>query len=136
MVRSRRQRMVRIIIGLAVVTIAVALVLYALRQNINLYFTPTQLLHHPTQDRQVIRLGGMVAPHSLQEGLDDQLQRNFFVYDGHSKIQVHYHGILPALFHDGQGVIVQGSWHAANQYFSATQVLAKHDARYHPPGVK
>ena len=135
MVAARKKRLVRILMVLSVIAVVLALVLYALRQNINLYFTPSQLLTHPTSARQVVRLGGMVTPHSYHENKQDPLRRNFELHDTKNHIQVFYRGVLPALFHDGQGIIVQGAWHADKRVFFATQVLAKHDASYHPPEV-
>jgi len=136
MLSQRRSRMIRLLLVIGVLSSVVALVLYALRQNIDLYFTPTQLLSQSIKPSQVLRLGGLVKPHSLLRESSDRLQQHFILSDGHHVVAVDYHGILPALFHDGQGIIVQGHWHDCNKHFVATQVLAKHDAKYHPPGVR
>lgn len=136
MLSQRRSRMIRLLFIVAILASAVALVLYALRQNIDLYFTPTQLLSQAIQPNQVLRLGGIVQPHSLVQNSNDRLKQDFVLTDGHHAIAVDYRGILPALFHDGQGIIVQGHWYRLSGHFVASQVLAKHDAKYHPPGVK
>lgn len=135
MVGARKKRLLRILWVLLIISVVLSLVLYALRQNINLYFTPSQLLSHPTSTEQVVRLGGLVTPHSYHENKQDPLKRDFELHDTKNRIQVYYRGVLPALFHDGQGIIVQGVWHAEQSIFIATQVLAKHDASYHPPEV-
>ena len=135
MLAQRRSRLVRLLWVMAVLAVAVGLVLYALRQNIDLYFTPTQLLSQSIQPNQVLRLGGIVRPHSLVRDNSDRLKQDFVLTDATHHVRVDYRGILPSLFHDGQGIIVQGHWQAGKGRFIATQVLAKHDARYHPPGV-
>lgn len=106
----------------------IALVLYALRQNINLFYTPSQLLHGASMQR--VRLGGMVAKNSVQYG--QGLQVIFSVTDFNNSIQVDYTGILPDLFKEGQGVVVLGKF--TGQDFKAEQILAKHDENYMPPG--
>ena len=135
MLQSRRRRILGITIIVLVLSVVVALVLYALRQNIDLYFTPSQLLQQSFRGQPVIRLGGIVVPKSLQHPLLDRLQQNFVLRDSHHRVSVKYHGVLPALFHDGQGIIVQGHWYPKQHDFVATQVLAKHDSDYHPPGI-
>ena len=112
--------------------IAVGLILYALKQNINVFLTPAQISETISPDYQ-FRLGGMVKKGSLRhdkEGLGLQ----FIVTDLKKETTVRYVGVLPDLFREGKGVIAQG--HVNEQrIFIANQVLAKHDENYMPKNV-
>lgn len=128
----RKQRLIAILFLLTGVTLAVAIALYALRQNINLFFTPSDLLatDKVILDTKTIRLGGMVEKGSLKrkEGLKVQ----FWVTDTQHKILVEYQGILPDLFREGQGIVTLGRLNSQGT-FIAEEVLAKHDENYMPP---
>ena len=129
---KRKQRLL-IILGLVVALgIAVGLVLYALSQNINLFFTPTQIADNQAPDSRIIRLGGMVAEGSVARD-PESLEVSFDVTDFQNQVRVTYTGILPDLFREGQGVVVQGR--VLNRQLKATEVLAKHDENYMPPEV-
>lgn len=112
------------------VTISACLILYALRQNIDVYFTPSQLAATSYSADQHIRLGGMVKKGSLVRS-STSLEMQFTVTDFKQELVVHYTGILPDLFREGKGVIAEGYLNAQHQ-FVATQVLAKHDENYAP----
>jgi cytochrome c-type biogenesis protein CcmE len=119
------------------VSCAVLLVLYALKQNINLYFTPEQLSESNARQmaqQRVIRIGGMVRKGSVQRD-SQSLSVSFDLTDYKKIIPVQYTGILPTLFREGQGVVVQGKM-SAQGLFMANEVLAKHDENYMPPGIK
>jgi cytochrome c-type biogenesis protein CcmE len=108
--------------------------LYALNQNINLFFSPTQIAKGEAPVGQRIRAGGMVVDGSVER--DQQtLKVNFGLTDHESSVTVEYTGILPDLFREGQGIVAQGAMNAAG-VFVATEVLAKHDENYMPPEVK
>lgn len=111
----------------------VGLATYALRQNINVYFTPTQLLQLPIQPKQMIRLGGLVKKNSVVRE-PGSLKVEFVLMDSHHSVQVTYTGILPTLFREEQGVVVQGHLTDAGVIL-ANQVLAKHDEKYRPPSL-
>jgi|TARA_B110000305_G_scaffold147463_1_gene163734 cytochrome c-type biogenesis protein CcmE len=129
---KRKQRLL-IILGLvAALGVAVGLVLYALSQNINLFFTPTQIADNQAPDSRIIRLGGMVAEGSVERD-PESLEVSFEVTDFQNQVRVTYTGILPDLFREGQGVVVQGR--VLNRQLQATEVLAKHDENYMPPEV-
>lgn len=128
----RKKRLQLIVIMVLLLGLAAGFILYALKQNINVYFTPSELAETVLVDNKVIRLGGMVADNSIQHG--DNLQVEFIVTDFKQQYPVRYEGVLPNLFREGKGVIVQGRM--TNQgYFAASQVLAKHDENYMPPKV-
>lgn len=112
----------------------VALVSYALRQNISLYYTPSQIQQHAAPYQRDIRVGGMVVKGSIYH-LQQRLGVRFQISDFHQVVQVYYRGILPDLFREGQGIVVKGQIQA-NGVLKATEVLAKHDENYMPAEVK
>jgi len=129
----RKRRMYFIIFLLVGVGLAVGLALFALRKNINLYFTPSQLKQHANALNKEFRLGGLVVTHSVHR-VADSLKVSFVLTDFKNTITVKYNGILPSLFREGQGIVAQGKLNAKG-VFVADQVLAKHDSTYRPPGI-
>lgn len=132
MTPRRRQRLV--LVGLIVVgcTIATGLTLLALRENINLFFSPSQIVEGTAPSNTTIRLGGMVVAGSVQRG--DNLGVTFVLTDLAEQVTVTYEGILPDLFREGQGIVTQGKLDSTGR-FVAEQVLAKHNETYMPPEV-
>jgi cytochrome c-type biogenesis protein CcmE len=112
----------------------VGLVTYALRQNISLYYTPTQISKHEAPIGKVIRVGGMVVKHSIQQS-QDELDVKFVLTDYTQQVAIHYRGLLPDLFREGQGVVVKGILSSDNE-IQAKEVLAKHDENYMPAEVR
>ena len=121
-------------VGLIVVgcTIATGLALLALRENINLFFSPSQIGDGTAPSNTTIRLGGLVVSGSMQRG--DNLGVTFVLTDLAEQVTVAYEGILPDLFREGQGIVTQGKLDSTGR-FLAEQVLAKHDETYMPPEV-
>jgi cytochrome c-type biogenesis protein CcmE len=121
-------------VGLIVVgcTIATGLALLALRENINLFFSPSQIVEGTAPSNTTIRLGGMVVAGSVQRGAN--LGVTFVLTDLAEQVTVTYEGILPDLFREGQGIVTQGKLDSSGR-FVAQQVLAKHDETYMPPEV-
>ena len=134
MTPARKRKMGVILLMLAVVGIAIALVLYALRQNISLFYTPTQIAQGDAAGTHSIRAGGMVVPGSIIRKSGD-LTVHFKITDYKHTVNVIYRGVLPDLFREGQGVVAQGEL-IDNQHFKAVTVLAKHDEKYMPPEVR
>lgn len=130
---KRKQRLILILLGVAGVSIAVLLVLFALRQNVNYFYTPTEIAAGNAPVDQTIRGGGMVKVGSV-ERVDGSLETYFYVTDFAADFQVLYDGILPDLFREGDGVVIVGKLDA-NGLLTADQVLAKHDETYMPPEV-
>lgn len=125
----------RLIIGLlALVGLSAAfgLVLYALSQNINLFFTPTDIAQQHYDNSRPFRLGGMVVNGSVVR--EQNLKVNFEVTDYAHNTKVAYKGILPDLFREGQGMVALGQLDE-NGIFVASEILAKHDENYMPPEV-
>jgi cytochrome c-type biogenesis protein CcmE len=130
---TRRQRRLTMIGGsLAVLAVAAALVLNAMRDSIVFFSTPAAVVekHMPAGKR--FRLGGLVKPGSLVRGND--LAVSFLVADDSATLPVSYKGILPDLFREGQGVVAEGALDASG-VFRADTVLAKHDETYLPKDV-
>ena len=118
--------------GLLAVGVAAALVLNALNSNIALYVTPSEVAAGKSPQGQAFRIGGMVKDGSLKR---DNLTVHFVVTDMVKDIPVAYTGILPDLFKEGKGAVVQGKL-GPDGNFTASEVLAKHDENYMPPEAK
>lgn len=134
MTPARKRKITFLVFTMSIVSIAAALVLYALRQNISLFYTPSQAVAGEAPQQHTIRIGGMVEKGSIlrsKKGLNVE----FKITDYNQTINVTYTGILPDLFRDEQGVVAEGQL-IDGQHFRASQVLAKHDANYMPPEVK
>jgi cytochrome c-type biogenesis protein CcmE len=129
--KPRHKRFMFIAVALAGVGLAVGLVLYGLRGNVNLYFTPTQVFNNEVPSGRSFRIGGLVEEGSIKREKDG-LTVNFVITDTHKSIPVVYKGILPDLFKEGKGVVAQGKVQA-NGVMIADEVLAKHDENYMPP---
>src|SRR3954453_21911722 len=130
---TRRQRRLTMIGGsLAVLALAAALVLNALRDSIVFFSTPSMAAEKHIPAGKRFRLGGLVENGSLLRG--DNLAGSFTVSDGNATLPVTYKGILPDLFREGQGVVTEGALDAAG-VFKADTVLAKHDETYMPKDV-
>ena len=130
---KRRQRLVLVGLLVAGVGIAVSLALLALQENINLFFSPSQVVTGEAPVGSPFRLGGMVVDGSVSRA-GESLEIRFNLTDTANTVTVAYTGILPDLFREGQGIVAQGSVDG-NGLFTATQVLAKHDETYMPPEV-
>jgi cytochrome c-type biogenesis protein CcmE len=130
---TRKQRRLALIgSGLGVLALAAALVLFALKDSIVFFNSPTDLAEKRIAPGQRIRLGGLVKPGTLERG--EALSVRFEVTDGNRAVPVAYKGILPDLFREGQGVITEGALDAGG-VFKADSVLAKHDETYMPKEV-
>jgi cytochrome c-type biogenesis protein CcmE len=130
---TRKQRRATFIgLGVGILGVAVLLVLYALRDTIVFFHTPTEVEAKQIPAGKRIRLGGLVAEGSLKRG--EGLTVSFAVTDTVKTIPVSYTGILPDLFREGQGVVTEGKLDLAGR-FLADSVLAKHDENYMPPEV-
>jgi len=129
--KPRQKRFMFIVVGVVAVSLAVGLVLNALKGNVNLYFTPTQVFNKEAPQGRSFRIGGLVEEGSIKRQ-ENGLTVNFVITDTHKSIPVVYTGILPDLFKEGKDVVAQGSVDA-NGLMRADEVLAKHDENYMPP---
>ncbi|MBY4675978.1 cytochrome c maturation protein CcmE [Marinobacterium arenosum] len=130
---KRKQRLMIVLFIVFGVTVAVGLTLYALSQNINLFYSPKQIVAGEAPLDTRIRAGGMVVEGSIQRD-SNSLKVSFDMTDYADTVRVEYTGILPDLFREGQGIVAQGKLDA-NGVFQAVEVLAKHDENYMPPEV-
>ena len=128
----RRRRGILIAGALGVLAVAVGLVLVALRDSIVFFHTPSDLSAKAVPIGQRIRLGGLVATGSVKRGQGADVE--FAVTDTIEQVTVHYRGVLPDLFREGQGVVTEGRLEDGKT-FRADTVLAKHDETYMPPEV-
>lgn len=129
--KPRQKRFLFIAVAVAALAVAVGLVLYALKNNVSLYFTPTQVFNNEAPQGRSFRIGGLVEEGSVQREADG-LTVNFVITDTAKSIPVVYKGILPDLFKEGKGVVAQGKVEA-DGVMHAEEVLAKHDENYMPP---
>ena len=128
----KKQRRIQII-ALAVVALigATALIGYAMRDGINFFRAPSQIIAEPPLPTEVFRIGGLVEEGSLVRGEGEAI--TFNVTDGNAVIRVTYTGILPDLFEENQGMVGLGTYDGT--LFTATEILAKHDEDYMPKEV-
>ncbi|WP_413701331.1 cytochrome c maturation protein CcmE [Psychromonas sp. KJ10-10] len=136
----RKKRLIitsSLILGLS---LAIGLVLFALQQNIDLFYTPTEVIKGKNETGikpeigQRLRIGGMVVNGTVQRD-PDSLKVSFDLIDnGGGIVTIFFDGILPDLFREGQGIVAQGELMSAKEV-SAFEVLAKHDEEYMPPEV-
>lgn len=127
----RGRRAVIIATSGAVLAVALGLALYAMRDTIVFFRSPSEIVAAPKPGARV-RLGGLVETGSLQRGPDQKV--DFAVTDGAASVKVQYRGLLPDLFREGQGVVAEGALDASG-LFTASTVLARHDEKYMPREV-
>lgn len=128
----KKQRRIQVI-ALAVVALigSTALIGYAMRDGINFFRAPSQVIAEPPAASEVFRIGGLVEEGTLVRGESETVR--FSVTDGGATVPVTYRGVLPDLFEEGQGMVGTGSY--VNGVFEATEILAKHDETYLPKEV-
>lgn len=130
--KPRTRRFLWIAAGAGALAAAVALVLFALRDNLVFFYTPTQIAAHEAPRNKTFRLGGLVEKGSVARDPADNLVVTFRVTDMAKTIPVRFRGTLPDLFAEGRGIVAQGKIDAEGR-FVASEVLAKHDEAYMPP---
>jgi cytochrome c-type biogenesis protein CcmE len=129
----RKQRLTLVLFVALFSSVAIGLVVYAMRGNINLFYPPADVVAGKAPTGQPIRVGGMVVKDSVQRA-EDSLAVTFKLTDFQSTVPVTYTGILPDLFGEGQGAVASGVLNA-DGVLQATEILAKHDENYMPPEV-
>ena len=132
MMPLKKKRRIQII-ALAAVSLALStgLIGYAMRDGINFFRSPAQIVAEPPAPTEVFRIGGLVEEGSITRGEGETV--SFRVTDGGATIPVTYTGILPDLFGENQGMVGQGRY--IDGTFQATEILAKHDETYMPKEV-
>ena len=129
----RKKRLIIVLAILAGMAATVGLAVFALSENINLFYTPTEIVEGKAPQDTRIRAGGLVREGSVQRN-EDALTVRFVVTDGDADVTIEYKGILPDLFREGQGIVALGRLNASG-VLVADEVLAKHDENYMPPEV-
>ena len=133
----RKKRLLAVVAIIFGVGATIGLVLYALQENINLFYTPSELVEGkgPNKEKphigQKLRIGGMVVPGSVVRD-ESSLKVSFKLIDKGPMVTINYQGILPDLFREGQGIVAQGVL-ISPDVIEASEVLAKHDEEYMPP---
>ena len=130
--RKARRRLLAVAVIAPVLAVSAGLTLYALRDGVSFFYTPSQAKAADLAPGRTVRLGGLVQPGSVVKTADGGVQ--FTVVDQAEGVRVHFAGDLPDLFREGQGVVCQGVLEADGR-FRAHEVLAKHDENYMPREV-
>jgi cytochrome c-type biogenesis protein CcmE len=129
----RKQRLIIVLFIVIFSSVAVGLMTYALRKNINLFYPPGAIASGEVPHNTRVRGGGCVKPGSVSRA-SDSLLVSFIITDGSADVPVTFSGILPDLFAEGEAAVVNGMVDE-DGVFNATEVLAKHDENYTPPEV-
>ena len=128
---KKRRRVQVIVLAFVALAISTGLIGYAMRDGINFFRSPSEVLAEPPAETELFRIGGLVGVGSLVRGEGETI--SFNVTDGGAVVPVTYTGILPDLFEEGQGMVGQGRY--INGTFEAVEILAKHDETYMPKEV-
>lgn len=139
---TQKQRLFIYSAVMIILSLVVGLIFYALSQNMNAYYTPSEITKATEENPKILkknlRLGGMVKSDSLKRSTD--LKVEFMVTDYTQDLFVTYRGILPDLFREGQGIVAEGQivtdQNSKKTMFVANRILAKHDEKYMPETIK
>jgi len=129
----RFQRLILILMTLIILCAALLLILFNTKNNIVFFYTPTELIQNNISLENKIRIGGYVKKSSLTNKSLNKYE--FKITDNENELLVYYEGILPDLFREGQGTVVEGILNSKN-YIVASKVYAKHDENYMPASIK
>ena len=129
--KAKHQRLVLVVLALIALVGAGLLAAYALRNQASYFYLPEQMQADPPQVGQAVRLGGMVAPGTVEMQADGITVTFTVTGREDSAVPVRFAGILPDLFQEGSGVVAEGRL-AADGTFEADKLLAKHDENYVP----
>ena len=135
MLIHRQQKLAIVLFIISGSALAVGLVLFALNEGLNVFYTPTEVSEGAVPAGQPFRIGGMVKMGSLEKENLEGTEINFVATDFCNDVLVSYSGPLPDLFREGQGVVADGALNELGT-FQATQILAKHDENYMSVEVK
>jgi cytochrome c-type biogenesis protein CcmE len=128
---KKTRRIQIILVAFVALGLSTAIIGYALRDGINYFRSPTDVVSEPPQESELFRIGGMVQDGSIVRG--EGLKVSFVVTDCWNVVPVTFNDILPSLFEEGQGMVGQGYY--INGTFEAVEILAKHDETYMPAEV-
>jgi cytochrome c-type biogenesis protein CcmE len=128
---KKKRRIQVIVLAVVALGLSTALIGYAMRDGINFFRSPTQVMAEPPAANEVFRIGGLVEEGSLVRGQGETV--TFRVTDGGASVAVAYTGVLPDLFEENQGMVGTGRY--IDGIFQASEILAKHDETYMPKEV-
>lgn len=128
---KKRRRVQIIAVAMVALAGSTALIGYAMRDGINLFRSPSEVIAAPPGAAETFRIGGLVAPGTIERGSGTQV--SFVVTDGAAEVPVVFSGVLPDLFSEGEGMV--GTGHYVDGVFQAKEILAKHDETYMPKEV-
>ena len=131
---SRKKRLAYFLVSVVVVLLLVKFIFNSLQKNTIYFFSPTDLSLSVENPKGLIRVGGLVKKGSVQEKKNEAIYA-FVVTDLKNDIYVEYKGILPNLFQEEKGVVVEGTL-KDKKFLLGKNILAKHDENYMPPEVK
>ena len=129
----RFQRLLLILLTLVIILSAVLLILYNTREHVSYFYTPSEIDKSDIVTDKIIRIGGFVEENSFNKISSSKF--NFRITDEKASIFVTFNGILPDLFREGQGAVIEGTF-GNNDVFNAKSVFAKHDENYMPASIK
>ena len=129
----RFQRLLLILFSLFLLLTAILLILFNSKKNLVFFYTPSELLTSDAKINDTVRIGGFVKKNSIT--IHKMNRYNFIVTDNEQSLQVSYAGLLPDLFKEEQGVVIEGKL-LKNYTIKATKVFAKHDENYMPVSIK
>ena len=129
----RFQRLILILITLVILGAALLLILFNTKQNIVFFYTPSELIENKITSGVKVRIGGYVKKSSIKKKSINSYE--FKITDNKNEILIFYNGILPDLFREGQGTVIEGSIIDQNTV-NASKVYAKHDENYMPASIK
>ena len=133
--KQRRNRVIFVSSFIFSLSLASVFIILAMNENIDFYYTPSDLTSSKIINKDNLRIGGLVQEDSI-ESSQDSLETNFFITDLENSVKVNYVGILPNLFKEKSGVIARGYFDYSKGIFYAKEILAKHDENYIPKEVK
>ena len=128
-----KQRIIKLLVGASIISVSILIIIINLKENLIYFYSPSDLAEINLDNSQEIRVGGLVEDNSLEYDEVESIYR-FIITDKKNTIKVEYKGILPNLFAENKGVVVEGSYAGTNNIL-ASKVLAKHDENYMPPEV-
>lgn len=128
---KKKRRIQVIIVAVVALALSTAMIGYAMRDGINYFKSPSEIVADTPPASQVLRVGGLVEEGSLKRGQGEAI--TFSITDGGATIKASFTGVLPDLFKEGQGTVATGSY--VDGVFLATEILAKHDENYMPREV-
>ena len=129
----RLQRILLVLLTIFIIFSAILLILYNTKENISFFYTPSEINKSDMASDKIIRIGGFVENNSFNK-ISSSLFK-FRITDEKASILVMFNGILPDLFREGQGAVIEGAF-VDNDIFNATNVFAKHDENYMPASIK